>query len=490
MARRVEIERERTLDDHEQVAHLAPAVQALRAEARRLVPRLDDRTIWMVNSTSRGGGVAEMLPGLMGVLRDLGVDVEWLVIESDRPAFFPLTKRIHNLVHGEGDPDFAVEDRELYEEVNRANAREAAEAIRPGDVVVAHDPQPMALPGVLREETDVRAVWRCHIGLDEENRATRSVWRFLEPYAEAYDRAVFSAPEYIPKYLAGRSTVIHPALDPLTDKNRDLSLHKIVGTLVNARLARSPGPVMGSEFEAPARRLQPDGTFAPADRPDDIGLLQRPIVTQVSRWDRLKGFGPLLRAFARLKRGSLEAAGSASRHRRRREIVRLVLAGPDPESVQDDPDAVAVLDELKAMYLDLEPAVREDVVLVSLPMRSRKENALMVNALQRASSVVVQNSLREGFGLTVTEAMWKGVPVLSSRRACGPRHQVRDDLDGRLVQDPEDVEELAAVLDEMLRHPAARDRWGRTAQRRAHDLFLVFTQAGAWLELLAEVCEA
>lgn len=489
MARRVEIERERTLDDHEQVAHLAPAVHALRAEARRLVPRLGGRTVWMVNSTPRGGGVAEMLPGLVGLLRDLGVDVEWLAIGSDRPEFFPLTKRIHNLIHGEGDPGLGEEDRALYDEVTRAEARQVAAEIRPGDVVVVHDPQPMGLAGVLREETDLRAVWRCHIGLDEENRATRSAWRFLEPYADAYERAVFSAPEYIPQYLAGRSTIIHPAIDPLTDKNRDLSLHKIVGTLVNARLARSPGPVMGSEFEAPARRLQPDGTFAPADRPDDIGLLQRPVVTQVSRWDRLKGFGPLLRAFARLKRGALETPGPTSEHRRRRESVRLVLAGPDPASVQDDPEAVAVLDELQATYLDLEPAVRDDVALVSLPMRSRKENALMVNALQRASSVVVQNSLREGFGLTVTEAMWKGVPVLSNRRACGPRQQVRDDLDGRLADDPEDPEELAAVLDEMLRHPTARDRWGRTAQRRAHDLFLVFTQAGAWLELLAEVCE-
>lgn len=489
MARRISIDHHRTLDDHGEVAHLAPAVQELRREAARLVPRLGDRTVWMINSAPEGGGVAEMLPGMVGMLRELGVSAEWLVMESDRPGFFPLTKRIHNMIHGAGDPDLTGGDRELYETVNRANAREMAAEIRPGDVVVVHDPQPMAVPRYLQEEMDVRTVWRCHIGLDDNNAATRSVWEFLEPYASDYDHAVFSTPEYIPDYLAGTSTVIHPALDPLTEKNRELSLHRIVGILANSRMVRSPGPVLNSGFVDVARRLQHDGTFAPADRPDDIGLLQRPIVTQISRWDRLKGFAPLLRAFARLKRGAISTPAEGTRHHRRLEIVRLVLAGPDPESVQDDPEAVDVLEELKALYGELEPAVREDVAVVSLPMKSRVENALMVNALQRASSVVVQNSLREGFGLTVTEAMWKRIPVLTNRQACGPRHQIRNDLDGRLADDPTDPEGLASLLNDMLAHEDARDRWGRTAQRRAHDLFLVYTQLRAWLELLSEVCE-
>jgi len=489
MARRISIDHHRTLDDHEEVAHLAPAVQELRQEAARLVPRLGGRTVWMVNSTPEGGGVAEMLPGLVGMLRDLGVSAEWMVMESDRPEFFHLTKRIHNMIHGAGDPDLEGEDRELYEEVNRANAREMAREIEPGDVLVVHDPQPMAIPRYLREEVDARTLWRCHIGLDEENAATRSVWDFLEPYAADYDHAVFSTPEYIPDYLAGSSTVIHPALDPLTEKNRELSLHKIVGTLSNARLARSPGPLLDNEFVDVAKRLQHDGSFAPADRPDDIGLLQRPIVTQISRWDRLKGFAPLLRAFARLKRGAVSKPAEGTRHHRRLEIVRLVLAGPDPDSVADDPEAVEVLEELREIYADLEPAVREDVAVVSLPMASRAENALMVNALQRASTLVVQNSLREGFGLTVTEAMWKRIPVLTNRQACGPRNQVRDDLDGRLADDPTDPGGLASLLNEMLADPGARDRWGRTGQRRAHDLFLIYTQLRAWLELLAEVCE-
>jgi trehalose synthase len=120
-------------------------------------------------------------------------------------------------------------------------------------------------------------------------------------------------------------------------------------------------------------------------------------------------------------------------------------------------------------------------------MHAPRENALMVNALQRASSLVVQNSLREGFGLTVTEAMWKRIPVLTNTRACGPRQQVRDGIDGRLVADPENVDELAAVLIDMLADPDRVDAWGRAAQRRVHENFLIFTQLRGWLDVLGRV---
>lgn len=169
--------------------------------------------------------------------------------------------------------------------------------------------------------------------------------------------------------------------------------------------------------------------------------------------------------------------------------MRLVLAGPDPASVQDDPEGREVLEDLSRAYLDLPAALQEDIALVALPMEDSDQNALMVNALQRASTVVVQNSLREGFGLTVTEAMWKRIPVLSNRQACGPRHQVRDRMDGALVGDPTDVPALAQAMDEMLALPRKREEWGRNAQRHVHDHFLLFTQLRAWIDLLADVVD-
>lgn len=488
MTTRIELDRRATIEDYESVAHLAPAVQVLRAEAEQVVPALAGRTVWMVNSTARGGGVAEMLPAVVGLFRDLGVAAEWVVIEAEEPGFFALTKRIHNMIHGAGEPGLGVAERELFERVSRWNAERLADMTAPGDVVVVHDPQPIAVPSFLPPDSHAVAVWRCHIGVDLENAATRDVWAFLEPYAGAYAHAVFSAPEYIPDYFARRATIISPGIDPLSDKNRELSLHKLVGTLAESGLAVSPGPRLNPPYEHQARRLYPDGSVAVANGREDLGLLTRPVVTQISRWDRLKGYLPLLRAFAAMKRDFYAGGGpSDGIQRRRLDLVRLVLAGPDPESIQDDPEGQEVLRELADAYLALEPAVQDDVALLSLPMRSVRENALMVNALQRASTIVVQNSLREGFGLTVTEAMWKHVPILSNSRAVGPRTQVRDRLDGRLIDDPEDDDALRAAIEEMLADPRARDAWGRSAQRRAHEEFLVLTQVRRWCEVLGWV---
>lgn len=486
MAQRVTIPPLPDLEEYESYATLAPLVRDLRAEARQVAPLLEGRTLWMVNSTAAGGGVAEMLPAMIALFRDLGIRTEWAVIETEQEEFFSLTKRIHNLIHGVGDPGLGPADREVFEEVNRRNAEELAAWIRPGDLLAVHDPQPMPLAGMLAERMELHTLWRCHIGLDERCPQTRAAWNFLRPYADAYEHAVFSAPEYIPDYFAERSTLVYPAVDPLTDKNRELSVHKISGVLANGALSAFPGPVLTVPFEQVAERLLPTGAFAPANMVEDIGLLHRPIVTQISRWDRLKGFAPLMEAFARMKARLLERGEVDPLHRRRLELVRLVLGGPDPASVADDPEGLEVLEELIRIYQGLDPVAQRDVALLALPMRSRAENALMVNAIQRSSSIVVQNSLREGFGLTVTEAMWKGIPVLSNRRAVGPRQQVRDGLDGCLVDDPRDVEELSRALDGMLAAPGKRDGWGRSAQRRVYDRFLIFSQVDSWLRLLAD----
>jgi trehalose synthase len=482
MIERVDIREHVRLDDYARFLHLAEPVRELRSEAALCVPRLAGRTVWMLSSTRSGGGVAEMMPRLVSILRELGVATEWVVMRPERPEFFALTKRLHGLLHGEGDPRLGPSDRALYERVSEECARALHPLLAPGDLLVVHDPQPLGAGARLKASLGLPAIWRCHIGLEVDSPVARAGWSFLQPYAEAFDHASFSAPEYIRDFLAGRASVMRPTIDPLGHKSRELTPHKLVGILCNSGLVAHGHPVLTPPFADPALRLRPDGTFAPADRPADVGLLFRPVVTQVSRWDRLKGFRQLLDGFLALKR-RVDDGAQPPRHRRRLEIVRLVLAGPDPTGIQDDPEARDVLAELVAAYVDLEPRAQADVAILTLPMSSLKENALMVNALQRCSTVVVQSSLREGFGLTATEAMWKGVPVLGTH-AWGLRQQIRDGLDGRLVAHPEDPGELAQVLDEMLADPKQRSVWGQNGQRRVHEEFLVFRQVREWLRLL------
>jgi trehalose synthase len=487
LLQRVEVRPERTLDDYAALAQLAGPVAELRNEARELITRLSGRTVWLVNSTPRGGGVAEMLPTVVRMLRGLGVRTEWVAMGSREPAFFELTKHLHNLLHGVGEPRLGAAERALFERVNRANADALAPLLRGGDLLVVHDPQPLPLSAMLRESVPLTAVWRCHIGVDLENAATRAAWTFLDPYLGAYERAVFSAPEYIPPSLAGRASVIVPGIDPLAPKNRELSLRESIEVLCNGGVVPCPGPTVGAPYAGRARRLGSDGTFAPVGASDGFGLLTRPIVTQISRWDRLKGFLPLLHAFRGLKLSREPGAADPGTPGRRLELARLILAGPDADAVQDDPEAAAVLGELRSAYLALPAAVQADIAIIAVPLLVAEQSALVINALQRASTIVVQNSLREGFGLTITEAMWKGVPVLSNSRACGPRHQIRDGIDGILVHDPEDEQELTRALAAMLADPIRLATWGRSAQRRVYDDFLVFRQLRQWGQLFLTI---
>ena len=460
----------------------ATLVSDLRSEAAQALPKVRGR-IWMVNSTATGGGVAEMLPGLVTLLRELGFKVSWAVMGSDRPEFFRLTKRIHNLLHGQIDAgtDLGPDDARLLEAVGQANADQLAPHLAPDDLLVLHDPQPLAMGSLLAEKRGLRAIWRCHVGLDERNAATRAAWRFLQPLLDNYASAAFSAPEYIPSFLAGRASVLHPGIDPFSHKNRHLTVSKLMGILVNAGAQTAYEPVPTPDFPVPVRRLMPDGSLAV---PREMGLLFRPIVLQVSRWDRLKGWRPLLDGFVRLKAQARagQIDGLSPRNQRRLDLARLVLAGPDPASVADDPEGVAVFNDLRAAYLGLDPADQADVALLVLPMDSRKHNALIVNALQRCATVVVQNSLREGFGLTVTEAMWKRHAVLGTH-AVGIRTQLRDQIDGLLTRDPNDPDEIAAHLRTLLATPRSRYEMGGRAYRRVHERFLVFSQLSRYMSL-------
>lgn len=485
----IDVQEDQTLDDYAAYTQLTYAVNDLKQAAQEPARQLDGRTVWMVNSTAQGGGVAEMMPKVVSMMRELGIDTEWAVINSEEPNFFALTKRIHNLLHGSGDPHLDREHRELYEAESRSFADAFRDRIDPNDILVIHDPQPLGMGSMLAEELDVPSIWRCHIGLSETTPETETAWDFLQPWAESFDRTVFSLQEYVPDFLSDEADLINPAIDPLSPKNREVSVRQLTSILDRASLTANFHPSLRMAFPTPASRLQRDGSFTHATQPSDIGLLFRPIITQVSRWDRLKGFAPLLQGFARLKseqyNGHLDLS---ERERRRLELTRLVLAGPSPDSVSDDPEGQEVFREICALWHDLPPSVKRDVVVLTLPMASRRVNALMVNALQRCSTIVAQNSLQEGFGLTVTEGMWKGAPIMGSR-AAGIQEQVTDGEHGRLLHHPDDPEEVATVLGEMLAAEQQRSIWGRNAKRRATQNYLVFTQVQRWLEVLTDVVE-
>lgn len=488
MIETIDVPKGPSLDDYAEHAHLVLAVSELRREAAQLTVPLEGRRVAMVSSTAKGGGVAEMLPRQIALLRELGVDVRWLVVGTEHEEFFALTKRLHNLIHGVGDRRLGAEERELYQRVSRDLAAELSRHVAPDDILVVHDPQPAGAGALLRQSSDVASIWRCHIGLDRTLPETEAAWQFLEPYVKTYDYSIFTAAEYVPRFLSGNVALITPAIDPLSDKNRTLSAHQLTGVLCNSGLMLEHNPVLRPAFEHRPTRLAPDGCFGPPTEPDEIGLLYRPTVTQVSRWDTLKGWKPLLDGFVKLKRERSKLAGLSNEQRRRLALVRLVLAGPEPAAVSDDPEAQEVLVSLCTAMARLEPEIAADVVLLSLPMGSPRENALMVNALQTCSSVAVQNSLEEGFGLTVTEAMWKRVPVLGAP-ACGIRLQIRDGIDGRLHHDASDPDVIASALLFMLGNPDERAAWGRAGQRRVYDEFLVFPQLRRWLRVLAAAAD-
>jgi trehalose synthase len=259
----------------------------------------------------------------------------------------------------------------------------------------------------------------------------------------------------------------------------------MVGILTNSGILPTDHPMLTPPFSDKVKRLRSDGSFVPPAETGDFGLLSRPTVTQISRWDRLKGFLPLMEGFSHLKKHIDQNHNGSARHKRRLELVRLILAGPDPAFVKDDPEGQEVLEELKQYYCSLPSGIRQDIAILLLPMSSRKENELIVNALQRSSSIIVQNSLREGFGLTATEAMWKLVPFMGSM-ACGLRQQVRNRVDGLLIANPEDKIGIAEGLNQILAEVKRRQVWAYNARKRVLDHFLVFNQLGRWLNVFAD----
>lgn len=379
----------------------AAAVERIAAKAEPL----GGLGVEQINSTKHGGGVAEILRSLTPMLSGLGIRTHWVSLAGS-PAFFDVTKKIHNLLQG---VDGGVSDEEwrLYRDTVAENA--AIIDVRE-DVIVVHDPQVLPLVA-FRNNSHRRWIWRCHLDLSHTNG---SLWSRLRPLVEMYDDVVFTLPEYS-QTLKPRQHYIMPAIDPFTLKNR---------------------PVASDEI---------DTVLAHYQIPRDL-----PIVAQVSRFDPWKDPAGVIRA---------------ARAARREVDFTLVLLG---NMATDDPEGRRIYDAL---------AAEADARTLVLP---EGNDQLLVNAIQSTAAVIVQKSTREGFGLTATEAMWKGRPVVAGNVG-GLRHQITDGVNGLLVSSPD---EAARAIVRLLSDGDLAARLGAAAHQTVRERFLFTRLLEDYLDLL------
>lgn len=379
---------------------------------RQLAASLKGLKVVHVNSTRMGGGVAEILNRLIPLTNELGLEAEWLVMHGT-PEFFKVTKSFHNGLQG---TPVALDDKHLgvYEEVNKANGERFHSTLAGADLVIIHDPQPARL---IQETPDRKGkwIWRCHI---DASKPYRPVWKYLREIVKDYDASIFSLAAFA-QNMPHPQYIIPPSIDPISDKNIDLPDEEI----------RS---VYG-KF-----KIDPD----------------RPLLTQVSRFDRFKDPIGVIQAY-KLVKSQLP--------------VQLVLVG---SGADDDPEGAEVLKEVE-QFADGDP----DIHILALPSDANRT----INALQRASTIVIQKSLKEGFGLTVTEAMWKGKPVIGGR-AGGITLQVVNYHTGFLVHTPEGA---ALKIRYLLNHPEQIARMGNKAREYVRQHFLLTRHLREYLTLMA-----
>jgi trehalose synthase len=442
--------------------------------AQEAVERLRGRSVINVNSTAAGGGVAEMLHVLLGLIRGIGVDARWLVIDGN-PEFFEVTKRVHNHLYGaEGDGGGLGEhEHRIYDDALSPEKDPLAAHAREGDIVVLHDPQTAGLAEHAKH-LGCKVVWRCHVGIDEQNDASRIGWEFLRRYLEPFvDHYVFTDRRFAPDWVrSDQLSVIWPSIDPFAAKNQDLDDATVEAILTYVGLIDGePGDTVFERTDGSPGRVERMCDVVRTGPPPAADV---PLVVQISRWDSMKDMAGVMQAFA-------EYVDSG-------RTAQLVLAGPDVSAVADDPEGGQVLQDCWNQWRQLPHAVRCRVQLVCLPMHDLEENAIIVNALQRHAHVVAQKSLAEGFGLTAAEAMLKGTPVVASAVG-GLVDQVIDGESGLLVQDPTDLEAFGDAVCRILDDDDLRRRLGEGARARAIETHLGDTHLLRWLDVVRALAD-
>ena len=366
-------------------------------ELRMLSEKFSGKIVQIINSTFIGGGVAEILEHMVPLLNQLGVDARWNVINGSE-EFFEVTKKFHNALHGKRER-VSAQDFALFSEVTERNLKEISFY---GDILFIHDPQPVGLIAK-KKEIGRKWLWRCHIDVSSPDK---KVWSFLRRFIVDYDAAVFSAPNFA-QQLPIRQFLVTPSIDPLSDKNKELDS----GT-IDAVLAK-------------------------------YGLVSdKPMITQVSRFDRLKDPLGVIEAFEMVRK-SIDC--------------QLVLAGG---TATDDPESEEVLEEVRKRAED-----NPDVHILLVP----PESDVDINALQRAATVIMQKSLKEGFGLTISEALWKSKPVVASAVGGIPL-QVKNKFTGLLCYT---VEGAAYALKQLLSNPEYASQLGQNGKEHVKQNFLI-----------------
>jgi trehalose synthase len=427
--------------------------------------------VWHVNSTCDGGGVAELLHGFLRRHNQLGIPTRWLVADAG-PDFFAMTKQLYFKIYGtdRAPEPLTPADRRLYAAVTAAHADRALRYLRPGDIAVLHDPQTLGMAPALAA-AGVRVVWQCHLGSTIPNPWTDEVWAFFGEDLHVPEGYVFSDPRYVPAVLDSGQVVINPpAIDPVSPKNRPLDPAQVAAILDGIGLTPAgdlpPAAVsLGTDVGRPRPGWLPRMAAVEQAAPLPAGA---PVVLQVSRWDTLKDMAGVLTAFT----GHIAPGTDA----------HLVLAGPDPTAIADDPGGVAVLDGIRAAVAAQPGPVRRRIHLVVMAGDDLEGTAVVINALQRRATVITQKSIKEGFGLTITEGMRKSVPVVAPDvGAIGT--QVIHGRTGLLVTDPLDLAAFGAAVLRLLTDPGLARRLAVGGYRHCAENFLIDRQLGDYAGL-------
>ncbi len=386
------------------------------AEIHRKARKLYGKHILHINSTYYGGGVAEILSCLVPLMNDVGVEADWRILHGT-PDFFMITKKFHNALQG-GEINLTEIKKQLYLQINECFSTFCHIN---HDCVIIHDPQPLPLIKFYKKRQPW--VWRCHVDLSSPNE---ELWEFLKNFTLRYDVVVVSSEKFKKRDLPVEQRVIHPAIDPLSPKNMEIS-DRIISKYLK-------------KFRIP---------------------LDKPLITQISRFDKWKDPEGVIEVFKLV----------------RKEIdCRLVLCG---NMAADDPEGYQIYERVRRKAKRL--IEKKDVILIT------SENNILVNALQRSSAVIIQKSIKEGFGLTVTEALWKGTPVVASNVG-GISLQIKDGENGFLV-DPYDTRGFADRIISILQNPEIAEKTGKAGKEVVRRNFLITKLLSDYLDLLNDLIE-